>query len=206
MEMRALSPQQARALINAAAGDQLEALYVLAVSTGMRQGELLALRWRGVDLDAATLSVTATLQRSSRGFDFGDPKTYGSRRQIALTGAAVEALRSHRSLQLEERLGCPHWQDMDLVFTTEVGTPIEATNLIRRSFHPLLERAGLPRMRFHGLRHTAATLLLGQGVHPKIVSEMLGHSSIAITLDLYSHVTPTMQDQAVAAMDTALGQ
>lgn len=91
------------------------------------------------------------------------------------------------------------------MFATEAGTPIEATNLIRRSFHRLLERAGLCRIRFHDLRHTAATLLLGQGVHPKIVSEMLGHSQVGITLDLYSHVTPTMQRQAVEALDAVLG-
>jgi len=98
------------------------------------------------------------------------------------------------------------WEDNGLVFANEVGRPIEAGNLIRRSFHPLLERAGLPRVRFHDLRHTAATLMLGQGVHPKIVAEMLGHSQIAVTLDLYSHVTPTMQRQAVEALEAVLSR
>ena len=97
------------------------------------------------------------------------------------------------------------WQDLDIVFANEIGRPIEATNLVRRSFLPLLEHAHLPRIRFHDLRHTAATLLLGKNIHPKTVSEMLGHSSIAITLDLYSHVTPTMQRDAAAAMDALLG-
>ena len=96
------------------------------------------------------------------------------------------------------------WQDNDLVFVNSIGQPIEAQHLVRRSFYPLLERAQLPRIRFHDLRHTAATLLLGQGVHPKIVSEMLGHSQIAVTLDLYSHVTPTMHEQAAQALDELL--
>ena len=98
----------------------------------------------------------------------------------------------------------PDWSDGDLVFAKQFGRPIEDTNLRRRSFEPLLAKADLPRIRFHDLRHTAATLLLGQGIHPKIVSERLGHSRVSITLDLYSHVTPTMQLQAVEAMETLL--
>lgn len=205
VQMCALSPEQSRALLQAAEGDRFEALYVLALSTGMRQGELLALKWADVDLDAGMLQVKSTLQRTPDGFAFLEPKTARSRRQVALTRAAVAALRRHRAAQLEERLRCPYWQDAELVFASEVGTPIEATNLIRRSFHPLLAGAGLPRIRFHDLRHTAATLLLGQNVNVKVVSEMLGHSQIAITLDLYSHVTPTMQRDAVEALDAVLG-
>ncbi len=107
--------------------------------------------------------------------------------------------------QAEERLRLGvAWEENDLVFANEVGRPIEAQNLRNRSFWPLLVRAGLPRIRFHDLRHTAATLMLGRGVHPKVVSEMLGHSQISITLDLYSHVTPTMQRQATAALDSLL--
>lgn len=204
-EMMALSPDKARALLEAAQGDRFEALYVLALSTGMRQGELLALKWPDVDLDARRLAVRSTLRRTDNGFVFNEPKTARSRRQVSLTMTAVAALKRHRTQQLEERLRQPYWQDANLVFATEVGTPVEATNLIRRSFRPLLLRAGLPQIRFHDLRHTAATLLLGQGVHPKVASEMLGHSSISITLDLYSHVTPTMQQTAVDALDAVLG-
>ena len=101
------------------------------------------------------------------------------------------------------RLGAA-WEDNDLVFANEVGRPIEVGNLIRRSFRPLLERGDLPRVRFHDLRHTAATLMLGRGVHPKVVAEMLGHSQISVTLDLYSHVTPTMQREATEALDAVL--
>lgn len=204
LQMRALSPEQSRTLVEAAQGDRFEALYVLAISTGMRQGELLGLKWADVDLDSGMIQVKATLQRTRDGFAFLEPKTARSRRQVALTRAAVAALRRHKVSQLEERLRCPYWQDPEIVFATEVGTPVESPNLLRRSFFPLLARAGLPRIRFHDLRHTAATLLLGQNVNVKVVSEMLGHSQIAVTLDLYSHVTPTMQRQAVEALDAVL--
>jgi integrase len=121
---------------------------------------------------------------------------------VDLTQVAVAALRRHRTRQSEERLRVgAAWEKSDFVFTDEVGRPIDATKFLRNSFAPLLKRAGLPKMRFHDLRHTAATLLLGRGIHPKIVSEMLGHSQIGITLDLYSHVTPTMQREAAAVMD-----
>jgi len=204
-EMTTLSPEQARAFLDTAQADRLYALYALALSTGMRQGEILALRWRDMNLEAGTLRVTATLQRTGDGFLFAEPKTARSRRQVALTTVAVDALRRHRAHQLEERLQLgTAWEDNDLVFANEVGRPMEAGNLIRRSFHPLLERAGLPRIRFHDLRHTAATLMLGRAVHPKVVAEMLGHSQIAVTLDLYSHVTPTMQRQATEALDAVL--
>ncbi|HEX9412260.1 MAG TPA: tyrosine-type recombinase/integrase, partial [Ktedonobacterales bacterium] len=133
-------------------------------------------------------------------------KTDASRRQVALTVAAVTALRQHRTRQLEERLALGgEWDDRGLVFCNLLGRPIEASNLLQREFYPLLKRAGLPHVRFHDLRHTAATLLLLQGIHPKVVSEMLGHSQIGITMNLYSHVLPNMQRDATAAMDRLLG-
>lgn len=204
-EITTLSREQAQALLSAARTDRLEALYVLALTTGMRQGELLALRWRDVDLDTCCLHVRGTLQRSTQGLAIGEPKTRKSRRRIELSTAGVEALFRHRERQHRERVHQRGvWQEHDLVFANEVGRPMEAGNLIRRSFRPLLRSAGLPRIRFHDLRHTAATLLMGQNVPPKVVSEMLGHSQVGITLDLYSHVTPTMQRQATAAMDALL--
>lgn len=205
-EMTTLSEEQARTLLAAAADDRFAALYVLALATGMRQGELLALKWRDVDLEGATLQVRATLQFTTDGFVFAEPKTEKSRRRVALSRAAVGALHLHRLRQAEERLRLgPAWEDMDLVFPNVIGGPMDGIHLLQRNFRPLLEKAGLPRMRFHDLRHTAATLLLGRGINPKIVSEMLGHSDIAITLGLYSHVTPHMQQQAAEAMDAALG-
>jgi integrase len=205
-EIRPLSPEGARRFLEAAREDPFEALYVLAITTGMRQGELLALRWKEIDLGTGSLHITGTVTRTPEGLRITEPKTKGSRRRIDLGKSAVESLKRHRQKQAVERLKAgPRWQDNDLVFANEVGNPVEASNLRRRSFEPLLARAGLDRMRFHDLRHSAATLLLGEGIHPKIVSERLGHSRVGVTLDLYSHVTPTMQRQAVDAMEALLG-
>jgi integrase len=189
-----LSPEQARRFLDAAKGDRLEALYVLALTTGMREGELFGLRWADVNFDAGALHLLKQL------------KTSTSRRQVLLVDVATEALLAHRSRQDEERgqLGAA-WDDQDLVFPNTVGRPLHPRNFLRRSFYPLLDRAGLPRIRFHDLRHSAATLLLGLGIHPKIVSELLGHSQVGITLDLYSHVTATMQQEAVRAFQGLLG-
>jgi len=205
-EMAALRPEQARRLLETAVGDPLEGLYVLALTTGMRQGELLALRWADVDLDAAAVQVRASVQRTEHGYALAETKTARSRRQVSLTRTAVDALRRHHVHQAAKRLlaGAGGWEDTDLVFPNEIGRLLDPSNLLRQSFYPLLQRADLPRVRFHDLRHTAASLMLGRGVHPKIVSEMLGHSQIAVTLDLYSHVTPTMQREAATALDILL--
>lgn len=201
----ALTPQQARSLLDAAKGDPLQALFVVALNTGMRLGELLALRWQFVDLDGGSLQVRATLRRAPGGFVFAEPKTEHSRRQVMLTPQAVEALRQQYIRQVEHKsaLGAA-WEDSDLVFPNSIGKPLEFGNVLRRNYWPLLKRANLPRIRFHDLRHTAATLLLRAGVHPKIVSEMLGHSAISITLDTYSHVLPDMQREAVDALQRIL--
>jgi integrase len=168
-------------------------------------GELLGLRWQDVALDAGILKVEHTLLRLRDGLQLTEPKTARSRRRIALTPQAVDALRQHRARQAAERLRLgAAWEDHDLVFANEIGKPIEAGNLLRRSFWPLLAKARLQRIRFHDLRHTAATLMLQQGVHPKVVSELLGHSSIGLTLDVYSHVIPDMQQHAVAVMHALL--
>lgn len=173
----------------------------------MREGELLALKWENVDTDARSLRVVRTLQResASTGPRFTAPKTARSARLVPLGAGAVEALRGHRVAQKAERfkLGAA-WVDLDLVFPNEAGKPMDAGNLLRRHFYPLLESSGLPRVRFHDLRHTAATLALGKGIHPKIVSDMLGHSAVGTTLDLYSHVTPTMAREAADTMDAVL--
>ena len=204
-EMQTFSPEQARAFLSAVSEDRMEALYVLAITTGMRRGELLALRWRDVNLDAGTAQVRATMQRVGDHLTFSEPKTTQSRRLVSLTTTGVAALRRHRVTQAAERLRMgAAWDDIDLVFPNEIGRPLEGSNLLRRSFFPILRRAGLPRIRFHDLRHTAATLMLGESVHPKVVAEMLGHSQISTTLDLYSHVTPTMQRQATEALDAVL--
>jgi integrase len=204
-EMRPLTAEQVRILFGAAKGARLEALYILAVTTGLRQGELLGLKWDDVDLEASTLRVRRTLTTAKGGPQLTAPKTKGSRRTVKLTQNAVQALRSHLERQLDEidRAGSL-WRENGLIFASESGDPLDRRNVTTHRFKPLLERAGLPQIRFHDLRHTCATLLLTKNVNPKIVSEMLGHASIAITLDTYSHVLPTMQDSAAKAMEDAL--
>ncbi|HEX2107738.1 MAG TPA: site-specific integrase [Rubrobacteraceae bacterium] len=204
-EITPLSPAQARALLEAAKGNRLEALYVLAVTTGMRRGEILGLGWEAVELEAGTVRVRRTLTLAKGGPRLTEPKTKGSRRSIRLTASAVGALERHQECQQAEGIALNgSWADRGLVFCTRRGTPIRRDNLHDKSWKPLLKRSGLPDTRFHDLRHTCATLLLTKGVHPKIVSEMLGHSSIAITLDTYSHVIPGMGEVAVTAMEDAL--
>jgi integrase len=202
-EMSPLSRVQARKLLQTAEGNRLEALYVLAVTTGMRQGELLGLGWEDVDLEAGVVRVKRKLTLAKGGPRLTEPKTRGSRRQIRLTSSAVEALEKHRERQQTERAASNgSWTDRGLVFCTGRGTLIRRDNLHAKHWKPLLRRAGLPDIRFHDLRHTCATLLLTKGVHPKIVSEMLGHSSIAITLDTYSHVILGLGDVAAVARRT----
>jgi integrase len=195
-EMLVLADHDYDRFFEAVRGDRLEALFVLAVREGLRQGEILALHWRDVDLDDATLTVNGSLSEGK----IGEPKTRKSRRSLALFPETVEALREHRTRQLEERLLVGSmWVDNDLVFPDEFGGFLSAQKL-RERLHVLLRRAGLPDVRFHDLRHSAATDWLKHDMHPKVASERLGHASVGITLDLYSHVTKTMQRDAVDAI------
>jgi len=205
-EIKTLTPQQARALLQSAHTDRLEALYVLAVTTGMRQGELLGLKWVDVDMETGTLQVRRTLSTATgRGFSFNAPKTAKGRRSIKLPEIALSSLRRHREAQQQEKDTITElWEDHGLVFTSHVGTPLARQDLITRSFRPLLQLADLPNIRFHGLRHTCATLLLGRGVHAKLVQELLGHATISVTLDTYSHVLQSMTDQTATAMEDVL--
>jgi integrase len=193
--MQVLTPERVNVLLKAAREDRFHALYVLAVSTGLRQGELLGLQWDDVDLAGALLHVRNSLHEVSGRLWLDEPKTPKAKRPVDLPKIAVVALRKHRGRMLAE--GHPH----GLVFCDTQGGPIRKSNLVRRSFLPLLESAGLPRIRFHDLRHTAATLLLLHGVHPKVVQERLGHSQISITLDTYSHVLPSMGREAADKLD-----
>ena len=203
-EIRPLNCEQVRALFEAANGDRLEALYIVAVTAGLRRGELQGLKWDDLDLEAGTLQVRRTLSEPKGGYIFETPKS-GKGRSVRLTRRATAALRSHRKRQLEERMKLAGlWTDHGLVFTSGVGTPLLGGNL-NRSFKATLRRAGLPEVRFHDLRHTCATLLLKQGVNPKFVQELLGHADITLTLNVYSHVLPDMGDAAAGAMDDALG-
>jgi integrase len=170
----------------------------------MRQSELLGLHWSEVDFDASLVRVRWQLKREEGQWVLKQPKTRRSRRQIALSASTMEVLRAHRTAQVEERLRQgPAWEDHELVFCTRLGRPLSARNIVR-AFLGLLEKGGIRRVRFHDLRHTAATLLLASRVNPKVVSEMLGHASVAITLDIYSHVIPDMQQDAAAMMEQVL--
>jgi integrase len=188
-------------------GDRMEALYVLAVTSGLRQGELLALKWEDVDLEGTnpTLEVRRSLSETRGRRSFVTPKS-GRGRHLRLSKRAAGVLRGHRKRQLEERVRkAGLWEDHGLIFPSEVGTPMSGRNLYR-AFKIRVKRASLPQtLRFHDLRHTCATLLLSRGVHPKIVQELLGHATIAMTLDTYSHYLPSMGDQASDAMGDALG-
>ena len=203
-EIKPLGPKQVRALFDAVSGHRLEALYAVAVTAGLRKGELLGLRWEDVDLERGMLQVRRVLSEARSGRIFEAPKS-GKGRQIRLTQGTAKALRAHRKRQLEERMEkAGLWQEEGLVFPSEVGTPLSARNL-QRHFKSVLKRAGLPgTTRFHDLRHTCATLLLRQGVHVKYVQELLGHADVALTLNVYSHVLPDMGDAAASAMEEAL--
>jgi integrase len=205
VEIVALTVEQARALLAAAASNRFEALFILALKTGMRRGELLALRWDDVDLDKGMLQVRGTLRRTREGLTFGTPKTAASRRKVVLSPTSIAALRRHQVRQDEERRTAGDlWQDFGLVFPNTVGRPMEPRDLLSDVYRPLLKRAGLPPVTFHALRHTAATLLLAEGEHPKVVQELLGHAQVSITLDRYSHMTPRLMSNAAALMDQLL--
>jgi len=204
-EIRPLNREQVQALFEAAREDRLEALYVVAVTAGLRRGELQGLKWEDLDLEGGTLQVRRTLSEPKGGYIFEAPKS-GKGHNIRLTQRATAALTRHRKRQLEERIRLGTlWQDHDLVFPSGTGTPVSGGNL-NRAFKTLLKRAGLPHsFRFHDLRHTCATLLLRQGVNPKFVQELLGHRDVSLTLNTYSHVLPDMGDVVASAMDEALG-
>lgn len=196
-EMRVWDAQELRQFLDHVAEDRLSAMWFVFASTGMRRGEVLGLRWRDVDLDGSQLAIRQTLLAFGGELHFGEPKTKSGRRQIALDSGTVASLRAHRKRQMEERLRAgPAWADSGLVFTDEVGNPLHPDG-VTRAFAARAGEAGLPRIRLHDLRHGWATLALKAGVHAKVVSEVLGHSSISLTLDTYSHVLPGMQESAV---------
>lgn len=202
-ETKALSPEQASALLCAARGSRLEALYVVALHAGLRRGELLALRWNDINFEKGTLRVDQSLDQHGA---FHAPKREVSRRTLKLAPVALAALKAHRARQNAERLEAgERWRDIDLVFPNTVGRPVNPSNLYRRDFQPLLVKAGLgdEGFTFHSLRHTFATTLAASGVHPATAQKMLGHKDIRMTLAIYTHATDDMQDAAIEAISEA---
>jgi integrase len=185
--------------------DRLYAAWRVLAMTGIRRGELLGLSWDAVDLDTARLAITRTLIGGKGAPRFSEPKTKRGRRSVALDSETVTALGEHRERQLDERAAWgPAYEPHDLVFCRENGTPIWPRSF-SRSFDNHVRNAGLPRIRLHDLRHTHATLALAAGVHPKVVQERLGHATIAITLDIYSHAVPALQEDAAEKIAALLG-
>ena len=206
-EVHALTPTAARALLDAVHGDRLETLFTVALACGLRQSEALGLQWQDVNLDSGTLTVQRTLQRIDGAYRFLEPKTRGSRRTIALPQPVAASLRERHASQLAERLRVgAAWQGSqwgDLVFSDEAGGPLAGFHVTRR-FRVLLRLAGLPPMRYHDLRHGAASLMAAQGVTPRVAMEILGHAQISTTMNIYTHVAPELQRDAAERMAASL--
>ncbi|HOR18822.1 MAG TPA: tyrosine-type recombinase/integrase [Brevefilum sp.] len=201
-EMEVLDENQARMLLIAAKGKRHEALYKLAITTGLRKGEILGLKWGDLDWDTHQLNVQRQIQRvPQEGLAYSQPKTAAGRRMIILGSDTILALKDHQKRQWVEReFMRGKWKDHDLIFPSSIGTPLSQSNL-SRDYKQLLHEANLPDIRFHDLRHTAASLMLKQGISVKVVQERLGHSDAAMTLNVYSHVIPGMQREAAEKMD-----
>jgi integrase len=199
-EMTAMTAGQAGNFLAAAVADRLFALYALALDTGARQGELYGLQWQDVDFDAPCIHVRRALRELKGNLSLGAPKTDASRRRIDVTQFALEALAAHRTRMLAEG----NYRSDGQVFCDVDGGYLRKSNVQRRSFDPILKAAGLPKFRFHDLRHSTASLLLAAGESVKVVAERLGHANSAMTLNVYSHVTPGAQARAAARLDAIL--
>jgi integrase len=204
-EMLALSQEEVSRFIQAAQTDRYGTMFIFAVITGMRPGEYMGLQWKDMDLERGTVTVQRTLvtDATESGNRFGETKTAQSRRTIPISEILIRLLKDHKKRQAEERLKAgSEWKAFDLVFCTEMGSPVDLPNVRTRNFKPILERAKIsPKFRIYDLRHTCATLLLSKGIHPKVASERLGHSSVVLTLNTYSHVLPTMQAEASETLE-----
>ncbi len=200
-----LTTEEAREFLAAASGHRLQPLFELALHTGLRKGELLGLRWEDLDLAGGTASIRRTLQRTnSSGLTALPTKTQNSERRIALPTACLRSLEQHRDRQRKEREAAgTDWKDSGYVFTRPDGSPIEGATLTRH-FNTLLHRARLRRIRFHDLRHSAATLLLEQGVELVVIKELLGHAHIGVTAAVYAHVRLRLQRDAIDLLGHAL--
>ena len=204
-EMQTYSRDQLEKIFAITVGDRLHAFWVVLGTTGLRLGEILGLRWQDTDLDNGRFQITQTLRpEPGVGMVVAETKTPGSARQVWLADETTLTVVQHRRRQLEERLEAgPEWQENGLVFCLPNGSPL-SPYVVRAAWKKVVAKAGLPYIRIHDLRHTAATLMLSDDIHPKIVQEMLGHTSIATTLDTYSHVAPSLHRQAAQMMGALL--
>ena len=206
-EMQPLRREEVQAFLAAARGHRLYAAFLLELTTGLRRGALLALRWRDLDFENGLLHVRRILHRvklpngeKKTALVFEEPKTVTARRTVPVPKAVLAELKAHKARQNEEKLKLGEaYEDHDLVFATPLGKPLDPDNFTKQ-FTRLLEKAGIPKVRFHDLRHTVATLLLEADEHPKVVQELLGHARISITLDLYTHARPELKRRAVESL------
>jgi integrase len=198
--MRTWTADELSLFLDGVKASRLYPAFLLLATTGMRRGEALGLRWADVNLEDGFASIRQTVIAVNHQVRFGTPKTAKGSRSIALDSGTLGALRSHRQRQLEERmlLGAG-WRDYDLVFAKVTGEPLHPERF-SRDFDPAVQRLGLPRIPLHGLRHSWASLALQAGIHPKVVQERLGHATVGITLDIYSHVAPAMQSNAAVTV------
>jgi len=197
-EMRTWSKEQLKAFLHAVSDDRLSPLWHTIAMTGMRRGEALGLRWTDVDLEKARLSVRRALIPTNREVVVSEPKTAKGRRVIALDPGTVEVLKTQAARQLEEQTQADQdWVETGLVFTAENGAALDPES-VSRYWRQAVKQSMLPQIRLHDLRHTHATLALQASIHPKVVSERLGHATVSITLDTYSHAIPAMQEEAAA--------
>lgn len=204
-EVQALSSAEARQLMAHTREHRLGNLFAIALFTGMRQGELFGLRWPDLDLDRGTLTVRQAAQKIGGEWKMVEPKSATSRRTIRLSAGAVAALRDQKQRVKAQRIEAGElWVEWGLVFPSTLGSPLDPAS-VTHALQRQLRDAGLPRVRFHDLRHTCATMLLEQGVPARVVMDQLGHSQISLTLNTYSHVLPAMRDDAANALDRALG-
>lgn len=214
-KIRFLNREESCRFLDAVRDDRHEALYVLAITTGMRQGEMLGLQWPDVDLDAGKITIVRALHRNKRRrdkenpeawFSFRQPKTAGSRRCIEIPLVTVAALMRRREQQREQRmLADKAWKEQKLIFTTRTGSPVDTSNILHR-FQQILPAAGLEKMRFYDLRHTHASLLIAEGIHPKKIAERLGHASIKLTMDLYGHLFDGSDTESAERMQRLFGE
>ena len=194
--MRTWTPDELRSFLEYVSDDPLYAGWVLSANTGMRRGEVLGVRWQDIDFDRRRLSIRQTIISIDYRVEIGEPKTARGRRSVALDSGTITALRAHRVKQNQLKLMLGEaWQDNDLVFCRDDGSPVHPDRFTQM-FDKHVRDSGLPRIRLHDLRHTHASLALAAGIHPKVISERLGHSTVAFTMDVYSHAIPSMEAEA----------